>query len=107
MVKKVERHIYLDEEYYALVMNYCNKNGVTFSKAINEIIEKANFYDEFLVRLNSIQNDNKFILKKLNILYFLVEQMYSDFDFTNITDVTKSKALKEFKNKLNRGRLND
>lgn len=107
MVKKVEKHIYLDEEYYALVMNYCNEKGLTFSKAINEIIKKSASYDELLVMLDSIQNDNKFILKKINILYFLVEQMYSDFDFTNITDVTKSKALKEFKNKLNRGRLND
>jgi len=104
---KIDKHIYLDNEQYVLVMNYCKNKNLSFSKGVTEMIESANLYDKFLTKLESIQNDNKFLIRKLNVLYFLVEQMYSDFDFTNVTDITKSKSLKEFNNKLKRGRLND
>ncbi len=104
---KIDKHIYLTNEQYVLINNYCRDKNITFSKAISEMIEKAFVYDNYINKLDSIQNDNKFIARKLSALYFLVEQMYSDFDFSNITDVTKSKALKEFNNKLRKGKLND
>lgn len=104
---KIDKHIYFTNEEYVLINNYCKDKNVSFSKAISQMIEKANRYDTFLDKLNSIENESKFIAKKLNVLYSLLEQMYSDFDFSNVTDITKSKALKEFKNKLRRGHLNE
>lgn len=104
---KIDKHIYFTNEEYVLINNYCKDKKVSFSKAISQMIEKANRYDTFLDKLNSIENESKFIAKKLNVLYSLLEQMYSDFDFSNVTDITKSKALKEFKDKLRRDLLND
>ena len=49
----------------------------------------------------------KFVARKMNILFELVKQIYSDMDFDNLTDPKNSKALNEFHKKIRNNYIDD
>lgn len=82
-----------------------NKNN--YSEEICLMIEEAISNRLKQEQLNSMNNDIKYILKKVNLSYELIKQLYSDLDFTNITNPKKSYAVNEFLRKVKISKLDD
>lgn len=106
-MRRIDKHIYLTSEQVKRVEEYGSSRGTGFSTTISDIIDRVYQFDTLNDKLNKLQNDVSFLIKKTIIEYKLLEQLYSDLDFTNITDVNKSDALKQFNRLLRRGRLID
>lgn len=107
MVKRIDKHIYLTNEEYARILDYKNKNKMSFSEAVCSLSILALNNDETINRINKLELDLKYIIKKLKYVVLLEEQIYSDMDFDNITDTKKSKSLNEFNKKIRNSILND
>ena len=60
-----------------------------------------------LDRINFLESRLDYLIKKINIIYSLEEQIYSDMNFDNLTDPKKSKPLIEFNKKLRSTNIND
>lgn len=106
-MKRIDKHVYFTSDQIKKVEEYASKVGIGFSTAVTNIIDRVYEFDILNEKLNKLQNDISFLIKKTIIEYKLLEQLYSDLDFTNITDVNKSDALKQFNRLLRRGRLID
>ena len=106
-MKRIDKHVYFTSDQIKKVEEYASKGGIGFSTAVTNIIDRVYEFDILNEKLNKLQNDISFLIKKTIIEYKLLEQLYSDLDFTNITDVNKSDALKQFNRLLRRGRLID
>ena len=65
------------------------------------------FYNNILDRINFLESRLDYLIKKINIIYSLEEQIYSDMNFDNLTDPKKSKPLIEFNKKLRNTNIND
>ena len=104
---KIDTHVRFNSDYYSFVKDYCNKNGITFSKAIEKIIENFKIEYDIEIKVESIILNQEKIYKKINLIYRLLEQLYSDLEFTYITDVKKSDTLKLFYKVLRSDRMID
>ena len=106
-MNKVDRHIYFTNEEYARILDYKNKNKMSFSEAVCYLSMSALNGNDILDRINKLEININYIAKKLKYISSLNEQIYSDMDFDNLTDPRKSKALKEFNKKLRNSYIDD
>ena len=106
---KLDRHIKIDEELHNKILLLSRESKVSYSDEINILIEEALANKVKQSQLDKMQNDILYLVKKVNLSYALVKQMYSDFNFnpSNITDPKKSPALNEFLRKVKISRLDE
>lgn len=71
------------------------------------IIDKFKKEGALEIKVDSLILDQEKMFRKVNLTYRLLEQLYSDLEFTNITDVKRSDALKLFYRVLRSGRMID
>lgn len=106
-MKKLDKHIKISEELHNKIIAITKETKNNYSKEICNMLEEAISNRVKQEQLNKIQNDNLYILKKVNLTYELIKQVYSDLNFTNITDPKKSYAVNEFLKRVKVSRLDD
>lgn len=104
---KIDKHIYFTNEEYARILDYKEKNKLSFSEAVCFLSISALNNNDILDRINFLESRLDYLIKKINIIYLLEEQIYSDMNFDNLTDPKKSKPLIEFNKKLRNTNIND
>ena len=104
---KIYKHIYFTNEEYARILDYKEKNKLSFSEAVCFLSISALNNNDILDRINFLESRLDYLIKKINIIYSLEEQIYSDMNFDNLTDPKKSKPLIEFNKKLRNTNIND
>lgn len=104
---KIDKHIYFTNEEYARILDYKEKNKLSFSEAVCFLSISALNNNDILDRINFLESRLDYLIKKINIIYSLEEQIYSDMNFDNLTDPKKSKPLIEFNKKLRNTNIND
>lgn len=106
---KLDRHIKVDEELHNKVLMLSKESKISYSDEISLLVEEALSNKIKQTQLDKIQNDLLYMIKKVNLLYSLVKQMYSDFNVNpnNITDPKTSPALNEFLRKVKVNRLDE
>ena len=104
---KIDRHIYFTNEEYARISDYKEKNKLSFSEAVCFLSVSALNGNDILDRISKLESRLNYLTKKINIIYLLEEQIYSDMNFDNLTDPKKSKPLIEFNKKLRNTNIND
>lgn len=104
---KIDKHIYFTNEEYARILDYKEKNKLSFSEAVCFLSISALNNNDILDRINFLESRLDYLIKKINIIYSLEEQIYSDMNFDNLTDPRKSKALIEFNKKIRNTNIND
>ena len=104
---KIDRHIYFTNEEYARISDYKEKNKLSFSEAVCFLSVSALNGNDILDRINFLESRLDYLIKKINIIYSLEEQIYSDMNFDNLTDPKKSKPLIEFNKKLRNTNISD
>ena len=104
---KIDKHIYFTNEEYARILDYKEKNKLSFSEAVCFLSISALYSNDILDRINFLESRLDYLIKKINIIYSLEEQIYSDMNFDNLTDPKKSKPLIEFNKKLRNTNIND
>lgn len=103
----VDKHIYFSHEENARILDYCSKNKLPFSRAVCRLVDIALDNIEILDRLDKLQNDISYSIRKENMTFALLKQLYSDLDFENVTDPNKSKSVNEFMKKFKGDKFND
>lgn len=104
---RLDRHFTIPEELHQKVLTYAKENHNSYSEEICLMIEEAISNRIKQEQLNKIQKDINYMVKKINLIYELQKQMYSDLNLTNITDPKKSYAINEFLRKVKISRLDD
>ena len=104
---KIDKHIYFTNEEYARILDYKEKNKLSFSEAVCFLSVSALNGNDILDRISKLESRLNYLTKKINIIYLLEEQIYSDMNFDNLTDPKKSKPLIEFNKKLRNTNIND
>ena len=104
---KIDRHIYFTNEEYARILDYKEKNKLSFSEAVCFLSISALNDNDILDRINKLESNLNYVIKKLKYISSLEEQIYSDMNFDNLTDPKKSKPLIEFNKKLRNTNIND
>ncbi len=106
-MKVIDKHIRLNSNTAFKIECYAKEKAITFNKALIELIESSFDKKNFSECLDKLENKiTKVYYKQKDTLSFL-EQMYSDFEFDNITDPRLSKALNELKERQRRNIIND
>ena len=71
------------------------------------IIDKFKKEGVLEIKIDSLILEQEKMFRNINLTYRLLEQLYSDLEFTSITDVKRSDALKLFYRVLRSGRMID
>ena len=103
---KIDRHIYFTNEEYARILDYKEKNKLSFSEAVCFLSISALNGNDILDRISKLESNLNYVIKKLKYISSLEEQIYSDMNFDNLTDPKKSKPLIEFNKKLRNTNIN-
>lgn len=106
---KLDRHIKVDEELHDKILLLSKESKLSYSDEVSLLVAEALSNRIKQTQLDKMQNDILYLVKKVNLLYSLVKQMYSDFNINpnNITDPKTSPALNEFLRKVKVNRLDD
>ena len=106
---KLDRHLKIEEELYRKVLLLAKEEVLSFSSEVAVLITEALYNRLKQSQLDKIESDILYLVKKINLLFALVKQMYSDFNISpnNITDPKKSIALSEFFRKVKVSRLDE
>lgn len=97
----VDKHIKMNESLDLKIQALQKKERTSYNKKVCSLLSKAVGSDDLETKINKII-DLLTDLKKINITILELEkQMYSDFNFTNITDIRNSYSLNEFFKKKN------
>lgn len=97
---RLDKHIYFSDEEVKRINDYSNKNKITFTKATCRLIDIALDNIEVMERLDTLQKNMEYLTSNTKFIFLLLQQLYSDLDFENITDPKKSKSVIEFMKKL-------
>lgn len=100
-MRKLDKHVSIARDLDSKILASSKKSKRSYSEELNFIVSK--YYqeqDEIVKIMCSLDSDMKFITRKMNILFELVKQIYSDMNFTNIRDPKNSYALNEFMKKM-------
>ena len=106
-MKKIDKHIYFTNEEVAKINDYCKKNKLKFSTAVCKLTHIALENENINEKINHLQNDISYLISNNRYVFLLLQQLYSDLDFENITDPKKSKSVSEFMKKLKGSNFND
>ena len=103
----IDKHVYFSNDILNRIKDYSDKNKITFSKAVCNLVSIALDNIGLNDRIYQLQKDMSFCINKENQIFLLLKQLYSDLDFENITDPNKSKAVNEFMKKIKGSKYND
>ncbi len=103
----IDKHIYFSNEEYARIKDYASRNNISFSKAVCNLCTSALNGNDVLDRINKLDKNIEYIIKKQQVIHSLEEQIYSDMDFENVSDPKKSKPLNEFNKRIRNNFIND
>lgn len=106
-MKKIDKHIYFTNEEYIRIYNYKKNNNLSLSKTVCYLCISALNNDDIIERISKLESSLNYAIKKLVYVVSLIEQIYSDMDFDNLTNPKNSKALKEFHKKMRNNNIND
>lgn len=107
-MRKIDKHFSISPDLDNKVKLSSKKNRRSYSDELNFIISEYFIEkDELEKLLSSLDADMKFVARKMNILFELVKQIYSDMNFSNIKDPNKSYAVNEFMKKMKRDKFDD
>ena len=106
-MKKIDKHIYFTNEEYARIVDYKDKNKLSFSEAVCYLSVSALNGDDVIERINKLELSLNYVIKKLKYISSLTEQIYSDMDFDNLTDPKKSNSLNEFHKRIRNNYIDD
>lgn len=106
---KLNRHIMINEDIHNRVLMLSKEDKISYSEEVSKLVEEALQNKVKQTQLDKMQNDILYLIKKVNLSYSLIKQMYSDFNINpnNITDPKKSEALNEFLRKVKVSRLDE
>lgn len=103
----VEKHIRMSLEDSLKVRDYAIDRNISINKALNELIkeglnknETVKFMNKFYKQINKIYFNQEYSIK-------LLEQMYSDFEFDNLSNPKLSDTLNLFKYKNRTDKMNN
>lgn len=100
-MNKMDKHISISRDLDLKIKASSKKSKRSYSEEVDYIIKEHYKEQEELIKLlYSLDSDMKFITRKMNILFELVKQIYSDLNFTNIKDPKTSYAVNEFMKKV-------
>jgi len=100
-MRKLDKHVSISHDLDSKILASSKKSKRSYSEELNFIVGKYYQEKEEMVKIIcSLDSDMKFIKKKMNILFELVKQIYSDMNFTNIRDPKNSYAVNEFMKKM-------
>lgn len=103
----IDRHIYFPEEDYEKILIYCKKNNYRFSTAVCRLVKIALDNIDVMDRLDIMQDEVVSLIKEQHIIFALLQQLYSDLEFENITDPKVSKSVNAFMKKIKGNKYND
>lgn len=103
----IDKHIYFSLEETLKIKEYAKRKKFSFTVAVRELVKISLDNEEVLNKMDKLDKHMKKYNVVLNNIYMLLEQLYSDLDFENITNPKKSKALNNFKCKLKENKIND
>lgn len=107
-MRKIDKHFSISPDLDSKVKVFSKRNKRSYSDELNFIISEYFIEkDELEKLLSSLDADMKFVARKMNILFELVKQIYSDMNFSNIKDPNKSYAVNEFMKKMKRDKFDD
>lgn len=107
-MRKIDKHFSISPDLDSKVKISSKRNKRSYSDELNFIISEYFIEkDELEKLLSSLDADMKFVARKMNILFELVKQIYSDMNFSNIKDPNKSYAVNEFMKKMKRDKFDD
>lgn len=104
---KLDKHYLIEDRIVEEIDRLSVQNKQKASKIVNALLEDGLKYRDREDKLDKIYNKLSSLSKTLNISFSLEKQMYSDFNFTNITDPSKSYALNEFLEKNRKDKYDD
>lgn len=109
MILKLDRHIKIEEELHNKILMLSKESKLSYSDEISLLVEEALSNRIKQTQLDKMQNDILYVIKKVNLLYSLVKQIYADFNVNpnNIIDPKTSPALNEFLRKVKISKLDD
>lgn len=105
----IDRHIMINEDIHNKILVLAKENKISYSEQVTLLVEEAIRNNLKKEKIDKIQNDVIYLTKKVNLLYALTKQIYSDFNISlnNITDPKKSIALNEFLRKVKISKLDE
>ena len=103
----IDKHIYFSLEEYNTIKNYALNNKLSCSKAVCNLSKAALNKTNIVDRIDKLEKNIEYLIKKQQIILLLEEQIYSDMDFDNTTNPKNSKCLKEFNKKIRDKMMND
>lgn len=107
-MRKIDKHFSISPVLDNKIKISLKKSKRSYSDELNFIINEYFKEKEELEKiLISLDSDMKFVARKMNILFELVKQIYSDMDFSNIKDPNRSYAVNEFMKKMKRDKFDD
>ncbi len=106
-MRKVDKHISISKELNDRVLLSCKENNRKYSEEVSYLISKALDYNYEEDKFKNIEINLQTIIKKNHYLFELVKQIYSDMDFSNISDPKKSFALNEFMKRMKGNKFDD
>ena len=104
---KIDKHIYFTADEVNRINEYHKNNKIQFSTAVCRLVDMALDNIDLIERLNKMQNDLSYLISNNRHVFLLLQQLYSDLDFENITDPKKSKSVNEFMKKIKGNNFND
>lgn len=107
-MRKIDKHFSISPDLDNKVKVSSKKSKRSYSDELNFIISEYYKEKEELEKLlRSLDADMKFVARKINILFELVKQIYSDMDFKNIKNPKDSYAVNEFMKKMKKDKFDD
>jgi len=101
-MKKIDKHITFTVEQNSQIEMYAKKKKITFTKAVNDLVDKGIPYEENVMK--RIEDNIKSANIKSYLIFELLKQLYSDLSFSQITNVKDNEALKTF---LRKAKIDD
>ena len=104
---KIDRHVYFSDDTIKKIELYQKKNNMRFSTAVCKLVDVALENVDVNEQLDGLKKDISYLTSNNRYIFLLLQQLYSDLDFENITNPKKSKPVNEFMKKLKGNNFND
>lgn len=96
-------HIKIKEETYQKINNYKLGKKISYSRAIDELVDIGTNYKSILELIEKLEIKLNEIKTKEYLLQELIMQLYSDLEIVNLTNPKKNEALNKFFSKKRKG----
>ena len=92
-MKRINKNIAFNLENVIKIEKYAKDNKITFTGAINEMVDNMPYDKNALKIIDKNVVHTKVIA---NLVYELLKQLYSDLSFSKLSNIKDSKTLNEF-----------